>query len=249
MKCKTLLAMATIAASSAALATVTSLNTLCRIAVTNDMTETLISVPLVEVGGSVEEIPLTNYVLTTNLAAGDKLLQWDGTVTNYYAWNFNGTTWVPFTVVDGNSAWVSPSGDVAKLARGTGAWLVRGETSKSKEFYLYGQVSGTQVESTFIGGQQTLMGHPRAAAFNPNSGVTWSGQQDGDMIVFANPTNRTGMTKLTYKTSDSGVIGWARQTAVGVWTKDETSMIPAGQGFWYVSKKGSEGGTATWAAQ
>ena len=244
MKCKTLLAMATIAASSAALATVTSTNTLCRIAVTNDMAETLISVPLVEVGGSVEQIPLTNYVLTTNLATGDKLLQWDGTEHNYYAWNFNGTTWVPFTVVDGNSAWVSPSGDVAKLARGTGAWLVRG-ASKSKEFYLYGQVSGTQVVSEFTGGQQTLMGHPRAADFNPNSGVTWAKQQDGDMIVFANPTNRTGMTKLTYKTSADG---WARQTAVGEWTKDTTSMIPAGQGFWYVSK-GSTNGTATWAAQ
>lgn len=248
MKCKTLLAMATIAASSAALATVTSTNTLCRIAVTNDMTETLISVPLVEVGGSVEAIPLTNYVLTTNLAAGDKLLQWNG--TKYYAWNFNGTTWDPLTVLDDNDAWQTPSGDVAKLARGTGAWLVRSETSKSKEFYLYGQVSGTQVESTFIGSQlgsqQTLMGHPRAAAFNPNSGVTWSGQQDGDMIVFANPANRTGMTKLTYK---GDVLGWARQTEPGTWTKDTTSMIPAGQGFWYVSKKGSAGGTAIWGAQ
>ena len=245
MKCKTLLAMATMAASSAALATVTSLNTLCRIAVTNDMTETLISVPLVEVGGSVEQIPLTNYVLTTNLAVDDKLLQWNG--TKYYAWNFTGTTWEPLNVVDDNSAWVSPSGDVAKLARGTGAWLVRGETSKSKEFYLYGQVSEAEVESTFIGGQQTLMGHPRAAAFNPNAaGVTWSGQQDGDMIIFANPANRTGMTKLTYKAGE--VNGWARQTAPGVWSKDETSMIPAGQGFWYVSK-GSENGTATWGAQ
>ena len=248
MKCKTLLAMATIAASSAALATVTSTNTLCRIAVTNDMTETLISVPLVEVGGSVEAIPLTNYVLTTNLAEHDKLLQWNG--ERYYAWELNDKgAWVPLTVAGDNTAWVSPSGDVAKLARGTGAWLVRGETSKSKEFYLYGQVSGARVVSTFTGGQQTLMGHPRAEDFNPNSGVTWENQQDGDMIVFANPANRTGMTKLTYKTSDSGVIGWARQTAVGVWTKDETSKIPAGQGFWYVSKKGSEGGTATWAAQ
>jgi hypothetical protein len=246
MKCKTLLAMATIAASSAALATVTSLNTLCRIAVTNDMAETLISVPLVEVGGSVEQIPLTNYVLTTNLAGNDKLLQWNG--TKYYAWNLNGTTWEwePLTVVDGNAAWQTPSGDVAKLARGTGAWLVRGESSKSKEFYLYGQVSGAEVVSTFIGGQQTLMGHPRAAAFNPNSGVTWSGQQDGDMIIFANPANRTGMTKLTYKADK--VNGWARQTEPGVWTKDETSMIPAGQGFWYVSK-GSANGTATWGAQ
>lgn len=243
MKCKTLLAMATIAASSAALATVTSLNTLCRIAVTNDMAETLISVPLVEVGGSVEAIPLTNYVLTTNLEAGDKLLQWNG--TKYYAWNFNGTTWEPYNVVIDNSAWVSPSGDVAKLARGTGAWLVRGETSKSKEFYLYGQVSGAEVVSTFTGGQQTLMGHPRAEAFNPNSGVTWEKQQDGDMIVFANPANRTGMTKLTYKDG----VGWARQqTKPGEWTKDETSMIPAGQGFWYVSE-GSADGTATWGAQ
>ena len=244
MKCKTLLAMATIAASSAALATVTSLNTLCRIAVTNDMTETLISVPLVEVGGSVEAIPLTNYVLTTNLEAGDKLLQWNG--TKYYAWELSEGAWVPLTVVDDNSTWVSPSGDVTKLARGTGAWLVRGGSSKSKEFYLYGQVSGTQVESTFIGGQQTLMGHPRAAAFNPNSGVSWSGQQDGDMIIFANPANRTGMTKLTYKAGE--VNGWAKQTAPGTWAKDTTSMIPAGQGFWYVSK-GSENGTATWGAQ
>ena len=70
MKLKSLMAVAAVVTAGVALAKVESETTLCQIKVSSSYTNTVIALPLVEVGGSTDTIDPANYVLTNGLEIG-----------------------------------------------------------------------------------------------------------------------------------------------------------------------------------
>ena len=245
MNAKTILSLTVLGAVTAASAAVTSANTLCRIEVDSPLNETMLAVPLIEVGGSSQTIAVTNMVMTSTLSAGDILMY--NTGSEWYSWVLNdGKKWVATETSDaGKMTKAAPN---ATFARGRGVWLVRKSTAS--KIYLYGQVDSKTTDTTAAAGTSetpayTLMGNPKETGFNPNS-VTWSDCAEGDMLAYADSYGKArtvtwkGDTKkwCTFKKdSTSGVYNWAPVTAIDL-------TIPAGQGFWYVSRGGA--GQATW---
>ena len=241
MNIKALMAAGTVAAAASALAAVTTTNTLCRIEVDGHSTETILSVPLIDVCGTDQSINITNLVMTTNLETGDALMYKDG--DTWYAWVIAGGKWTAATTTVGGKSVTAP--DSAAFSRGSGVWLVRGDTSKAKSVYLYGQCDARTTSTSFAAGTKaspvyTLMGHPKEVAFDPNS-VTWTGCAQGDKLAFADASGNT--KTLTYRTGK----GWCEVSEVNnvpTWVAT-TATIPAGQGFWYVSV-GESAGSVTW---
>ena len=243
MKLKAFVAAGLVVSASCAMAVVTSSNTLCRIQVESSSTETILAVPLIEIGGSDQVITITNLVTTTGLVAGDSLMYNDG--DNWYSWHVNESgNWEAIATTVGGRTTKSPTS--AQFARGRGVWLVRGAASKNNPIYLYGQCDARTTTTTFAAGtkarpQYTLMGNPKEAAFAPNS-KTWTGCGQGDKIAYADANGKA--QTFTYRTGK----GWCEAvdtTGEGDFDWVTTSnTIPAGQGFWYVSVGGS--GSVEW---
>lgn len=245
MNMKSLFALTLVTAAAAASATVTTGNTLCRIEVTSPSTETILAVPLIEIGGSSQEIAITNLVLASSLSVGDTLMYKDG--STWYSWEVNSEhNWEALSTSSGSQSHSATAGVDAQFTRGSGVWLVRSNTSSN--IYLYGQCDSRTTSTSFSAGTTTspvytLMGNPKEEAFAPNS-KTWSGCGQGDKIAFADAT--TGKAKtFTFRTSENA---WCKPTVTkgaATWTiLGEDDTIPAGQGFWYVSVGGS--GSVTW---
>lgn len=243
MKLKAFVAAGLVVSASCAMAVVTSGNTLCRIQVDSSSTETILAVPLIEIGGSDQAITITNLVTTTGLSENDSLMYNDG--ENWYSWQVdeNGNWEAVSTTVGGKTTTAATN---AQFARGRGVWLVRGAASKSNPIYLYGQCDAGTTTTAFTSGtkaqpQYTLMGNPKEAAFAPNS-KTWTGCAQGDKIAYADANGKA--KTFTYRTN----LGWCEAqdtTGQGDFEWVATSnTIPAGQGFWYVSVGGS--GSVTW---
>lgn len=243
MKLKAFVAAGLVVSASCAMAVVTSDNTLCRIRVDSSSAETILAVPLIEVGGSEQAITITNLVTTTGLSATDALMYNDG--ENWYSWQVDGNgNWEAVnTTVSGKTTTAATN---AQFARGRGVWLVRGDASKSNPIYLYGQCDERTTTTTFAAGDKTrpvytLMGNPKEEAFAPNS-KTWDGCGQGDKIAYADANGKA--KTFTYRTGK----GWceAQDNGEGDFEWVTTSnTIPAGQGFWYVSVGGA-GGSVTW---
>ena len=244
MKLKAFVAAGLVASASCAMATVSSSNTLCRIEVASPSAETILAVPLIEIGGSTQEIAITNLVLASSLSVNDVLMYKDG--NTWYSWVVNAEhNWAALQTSSGSQA-PTTAGEDAQFTRGSGVWLVRSNTSSN--IYLYGQCDLRTTSTSFLAGttdepKYTLMGNPKEEAFAPNS-KTWSGCAQGDKIAFADAT--TGKAKtFTFRTSENG---WCKPTVTNgaaTWTiLGAGDTIPAGQGFWYVSVGGS--GSVTW---
>ena len=247
MKLKAFVAAGLVVSASCAMAVVTSGNTLCRIQVDSSSTETILAVPLIEIGGSDQAITITNLVTTTGLSENDTLMYNDG--ENWYSWhvNENGNWEAVNTTVGGKTTTAATN---AQFARGRGVWLVRGNASKNNPIFLYGQCDAGTTTTAFTSGTKaqpkyTLMGNPKEAAFAPNS-KTWTRCVKGDKIAYADATGKAATFTYRPEIGEGGSWCEAQFDANGDMTWVATSKtIPAGQGFWYVSVGGT-GGTVEW---
>lgn len=242
MNCKSLLAIAAVAATGASLA-VESSTTLCRIKVESGTRETIIGLPLVNVGATEQVVNVTNFVLTTGLPNQTKLSYKSG--TTWYNWlNVNGT-WVA-AMSD------SPAG-LDTFERGA-AVLVSKPTASNEPIYLYGQINTAAKTVTPLakGGSTqpvyTLMGNARPSNFALNTTGFWTATgspSNGDQIII--PVMKTfniGSDKVTMQTMRTYV--WSNNAwHKGAEQEATEDTIAAGQGFWYVSK-GSTVPTVAW---
>ncbi len=262
MNLKTLLAFATVTASTAVLAEVVSTTALCRIKVDSGTKNTIVALPLIKVGGTTQTIPVSEFVMTDNLTDGDSILVMDATgKTTTQTWSLveddqtHVKSWQSGTVVEGTDSTTAPAASTAGQARGSAIWLTRKDPAKP--FYLYGQVSETEYTQPEIGNgtpespAYTFIGNPnpKEIKLNDPRDVEWVNAQVGDQIIVGS-TGKLGYITYTYGKSENGVAEWVCYTASnGDVTRNTDITLPAGQGFWYVTTSTPEGGrtrSITW---
>ena len=232
MNAKTILSLTVLGAVTAASAAVTTDNTLCRIEVASGTKNTIVAVPLKTIAGTDETIKLTDLVLTDNLSEGDYILHKGS--NGWESWRVSAEgKWTSVAVSEDGVTAVS--GPDTAMSRGDAFWLVRKDATKS--FYLYGEVIDTKAADLTIGSGYTMMGNTALEPVVINS-ITFNGTpKTGDKIAIAT-TKGIGAKEYTYNGTE-----WTEATlaldANGVLrptVKVTDATIPAGQGFWYISK-------------
>ena len=232
MNAKTILSLTVLGAVTAASAAVTTDNTLCRIEVASGTKSTIVAVPLKTIAGTGETIKLTDLVLTDNLVKDDYILHKGSNGWESWMVSEEGK-WTSVAVSEDGVTAVS--GPDTAMSRGDAFWLVRKDATKS--FYLYGEVIDTKAADLTIGSGYTMMGNTALEPVAINS-ITFNGTpKTGDKIAIAT-TKGIGAKEYTYNGTE-----WTEATlaldANGVLRPTVTktaATIPAGQGFWYISK-------------
>lgn len=210
-------------------------------AITSSLTNTIVAIPGLDLATG-DALAISNLVKTTNLAAGDKLVAFDG--NTYETWVLSetgGKHWVKTAqkITISAVAVEENTGTPASLYTmpvGKGIWLSRTASGTSSPFYVYAQQPATT--STTVAAKETaLVGNPTQSNRIP----TIATPEEGDQVVVP----KSGMpVTYTYKGSSWKVqSGWSGETTASLPT------IPAGTGFWYVSNSNSVNGvTISWPA-
>ncbi len=254
MKVKTLACLCALAAIPAfATEAVTSANTFGVLKVTCEAKKVIIATPWVEclTAGNVK---VTDLVMTANLTEGDAIIVYASNA--FKRWELNSSKqWVGTPVSDATGTAAGGDAASAAIARGLAFWFIKSDyTSGTYDLYLYGQDTTAAATSTIAGGDSTtpaysLVASPKTTDANLNAtGVVGFTPNAADEIRI--PRDNLPDVVYTYKATQTG---WGASTKVAIegtdpvrykktWTKGCT--IPAGTGFWYVSKGGS--GTITW---
>ena len=250
MNFKTLMAFSAALVCTSLWAVVTTGNTLCRITVVSNTKDTIISLPLVDVGGSADSINITKMVLTENLSDGDTLLARVGGV--WQTWMLQNGVWGGVRTVSGDET-ISSSPNAA-FERGTAIILRRTGSDLTKPIYLYGEFKNAAKEQTPVAGGWTLMGNALPSDFEINKEGFWTVNgtpSEGDQLIVA--TSLLGIKEYTWGTLREGT-GWItanmskNDKGVLVSTKViADDSIPAGHGFWYRSV-GTSVPTVTWTS-
>ncbi len=262
MELKSLLSLAALMATAASFA-VTSKAVLCRIEVDSGTQSTILSLPLESVGTTTpNQIAVTDLVMTDNLVDGDTMMVVCDDQT--YGWILENGAWKGAITVNGTTT--SEGAEANKnLNRGDAIWVNRTGTGAeiSKPFYLYGQIA-TDNTDTIMSQEMgkattkmendktivpafTLVGNPNPADVDINS-LTWTNVGTDDQIVWGR-ADGLGVNIWEYKNNKWGynktvttvvTVGGKELTKVDFeWTSNDLTL-PAGQGFWYVSKTISE---------
>ena len=148
----------------------------------------------------------------------------------------------------GGTVAVGEAADAA-IARGKAFWFVKASYTEPYDLYLYGQDTTASATSTVVAGTSespaySLVASPKTTAADLNSVVSFFTPNAADEIRLP----RTNLPDLafTYQGGQWGTRTNKVEISAGryktVWVAGCT--IPAGTGFWYVSKGGS--GTITW---
>ena len=207
------------------------------IAVQGNGVNTIVAVAFKELSAADECVSVANIVSTEGLDAGD--------VVSVY-WNDGFESWTlkvdaqdikvweknekKFSVGSDGQVTQSDGADATEVRPpvGSGIWLVH-KAGGSFTFHLFGAYLAPSA-TTAAAGTKTLMGNPGLVAKAP----TITGVSNGDTIQFA-----TGGKLLNVYTYNTASGKW------GFWNEnnepDSTPVpeIPAGIGFWYVSKGGA----------
>ena len=189
-----------------------------------------------------DAIQLKDLVMTAGLEPDDSIILYTGKtgkVSDFKSWVLgeNGA-WQGVAVTDVNGTTL-PGADEA-IARGAGFWFVKKTFSEPYDLYLYGQDTADAAKSTVVVNAYNLVANPKTVdvTITALSGVT---PAVGDTIQV--PNGAAPAKVYTYK---NGAWGKSVKTQIGstgqykmVWqTINEDEKIPAGQGFWYISKGG-----------
>jgi len=206
-------------------------------AITSSLTNTIVAIPGLDLatGG---DLAISNLVKTTNLAAGDKLVAFDG--NTYETWVLSET---------GGKHWVKTEKKITITPRGTetptttdasqytlpvgkGIWLSRTASGTASPFFVYAQ-QPTSTSTTVSAGATALVGNPTADDAAP----TISDAQSGDQIIV--PT----ATFLQYYTYNGTVWRYLDSDDT---IKQGLPTIGAGLGFWYKAASGGSERTISW---
>ena len=213
---------------------VESANTFVTIKATSSTTNTVIAVPLVNIGTGNAALNVTNFVLTTGLEDGATLtVKYNGT---WYTFVKNGGTWEGGTSVE-NEKVSTPSG-AETIERGGAAMLHNEFDGDSFNFYLYGQLATDGASFQPAGNATTLVANGSLVDYQISNltGV------NNDRIAVPKDDNK-GMKNYFYNN------GWKKLSSnyeeVSV---DSNDKIPVGKGFWYISKSTTVP-TFYWTAQ
>ena len=198
----------------------------------------------------VAAVPWRNVALTddvtvdrlvaTGVAEGDEIAAWMDGAKTYYTWRWNGTAWEPAT--DAKTGVKAPAASATTLLRGTAVWYKRANPSSA-----YSQVGGydpaTVKTAVTQGGAtselkpaNTLLINPYDEAVDLTQIPGASGDQIqtlADLKVYTYKDGRWGTMQLVEMDSPFGPV--KKQKFVPA---EGSVVVPAGQGFWYISKGG-----------
>ncbi len=239
-------AAAVVLAAGASFASVTTTNKICRIKVTSAETNTIVALPLVNIGVPYQTtLNATNYVQTVGLDTGTILYQNTTNENGVFVqngWYLLNGTWVAPSQSSGGIT--TPALETAEYERGP-ANVLRlfrpdpGTGGAPRSFYLVGQVppSGSTVTFSPASKYQTLVGNPMPSELDITSiGFTeGKGPSDGDYIVVPS----RGETHYTWH--EGNWCTYVRQrngrTITYVWTPVAANAVTVapGSGFWYYS--------------
>lgn len=242
MNLKSLITVAAVATAGVALAAYESPVKLCQIKLDTTTTNTIIALPLVNVGSST--VNPTNYVLTAGLSENDFLYSSYGKTKG--GWKITGGKWEQVDVVSGLTVLPSDS-----LARGAGVWLKRLNPSAASSIYLYGQIATNAVTSVAAVSGFTMMGNPKTTSIGINN-ISWSTPPTlNDEIEVLNDATAYGATTYVWHApSDSDAPCWCTETLDTVnWTFTYTradKTFQPGEGFWYKNTSSSVTPTINW---
>ena len=206
------------------------------IAVQGSGVNTIVAVSFKELSTADENVSVANIVSTENLDEGDVVsVYWNG---GFESWTLAENGGVKIweknekkISLDANGQVMQSAGADATEVRppvGSGIWLIH-RAGDSFTFHLFGAYLAPE-PTTAAANAKTLMGNPGLVAKAP----TITGMSNGDTIQFA-----TGGKLLNVYTYNAASGEW------GFWNSNNepdstlAPEIPAGSGFWYVSKGGA----------
>lgn len=178
-------------------------------------------------------------LIATGVATGDEIAAWDSAQKKYYVWHYTGTAWEPAT--DARTNVEVPAANAYTLARGTAVWYQRANPSVA-----YSQVGGydTNAVATVVtqGGTTSANKPANTLLINPYYEAVDLAQiagANGDQIqilsnlkVYTNKGGKWGELQLETVSSPFGPVKQQKFVEVA------TIPLPAGEGFWYISKGG-----------
>lgn len=192
----------------------------------------VVSVAFKELSATDQNVSVSNILSTVNLVNGDTVSVY--TSSGYQTWELTGGAWAPATIVTQSGNGSSDAASSVRPAVGQGFWLCRRNGSAFTTVYLFGAYV-TPGTTTAAHGTISLMGNPKMAQATP----TVANAVKGDQIqVIGGHTYTYNGESWSYK-----IAPVAPSVFPTIVTGDPT--IPAGTGFWYVSK-GATDVTFTW---
>ena len=264
MKKMFLIGMALSALAAVAADDVFSSNTFAVTEVTSSATNTIIAIPwtgYTPTGSQDLDIRVDHLVSPRNLTVGDLVLVPTSDVS-YAAWALaesaiaNGAmAWEPIATAEVLAENITTSknplikdndGD-AIISRGHGMWLIRQDTTKP--FYVYGQWAKGGKSVTVEQGASdtpayTMLADPLLRAVDINTDIRWENPGSGDSVVIT--TDSSATKNCTW---DSAQQKWyhvdLQKITKGAITVSKSVKVydgltvPAGAGFWYVSRGGA----------
>lgn len=216
---------------------VASENTIGVLKVESSAKSTVIAVPWESLAADGQDITVSDLVRTATLTEGDELKVYDTATGKYRAWTLNGSKeWEPMTVVGGASS--EEAGD-STIARGSGVWLTRTDTTKP--IYLVGEVAEQTTTTTIAGANEekptwNLVAAPTVEAVDLNE--KFPAANEGDVVLV--PT--AGAPKrYTFKDGAWGydeyvtTVNKKGVAVVKVVRNTDVTNVPIGTGFWYMN--------------
>ena len=216
-------------------------------------TNTIVAVPWTAFSTNVDAaVRVVDLVRTQGLSDGDLLhVPTDGDA--YVSWRLEERTWQPLLSVSRAGVAEGRSADAVVLPRGRAFWLVRQRPRDEKgeivPFYLAGQCASASMRPEIRAGTPTapvyhMLANPLDRAVGINE-LDWTGAGAADTIVV--PSGSASGVDLiltcadgTWGYWDSQKVWDPRRNKYKIQQSYVTALsIPAGTGFWYVSRGGT----------
>ena len=206
------------------------------IAVQGSGVNTIVAVAFKELSAADECVSVANIVSTEGLDEGDVVsVYWNG---GFESWTLKVEGGVKVWEKNAMKISLDAGGQVAQSAGadatevrppvGGGIWLIH-KAGGSFTFHLFGAYLAPSA-TTAVAGTKTLMGNPGLVAKAP----TITGMSNGDTIQLA-----TGGKLLDVYTYNAASGKWGFWNSNNEPDSTPAPEIPAGSGFWYVSKGGA----------
>lgn len=260
---KTILIGMALSALSAIAADVFSSNTFAVTEVSSAATNTIIAIPwtgYTPTGSQDLDVRVDRLVSPRNLTAGDLVLVPTSEVS-YAAWALtevdvaNGAmAWEPIATAEllesniatNRNPLIKNNDGEAIIARGHGMWLIRQDPTKP--FYVYGQwATGGKSVTVEQGASDTpaytMLGDPLLREVDINA-LKWENVGAGDSVIITTDSSATknctwdSTKNMWYHVEVKSVIKFGRTVASSTKVYDGLT-VPAGAGFWYVSRGGA----------
>ena len=237
------LLLATVAASAFAEDTSVTTNTLGILRVDSTLAKTIVAVPwgALNETGTDAPVKVADYVKTENLSVGDYLHVYDASTGIYKNWTLTNNGWAPVdTATEGDVTQETLAADSYGLTCGSALWLER-QNPTVGPFYLVGQVPLASGTHPFTTGKadEPVWNLVANSSTSPISVGDITGGGDADEIYLVNDDDAPAKfyKKNNVWGSDQYVeVRTGRYALRFVAATAENSAIPAGTGFWYVSK-------------